>query len=72
MKQIEKKIDMKAISFDGIDTTTWRVECEKRVMEETLDWLKDDHDTEAQDEDVLEDFQFHTKSGSVPPSKPQS
>ena len=62
VKQLEKKLDAKAISLDGIDTTAaWRVEVEEPVIETTLDWLEedsdDDHDiSEELDQDVREDI----------------
>jgi hypothetical protein len=38
VKQLEIKIDVKAISLDGIDTTVaWRVEVEEPVIETALD-----------------------------------
>ena len=41
--QLQKKLDVDAISLDGIDTTTaWRVESEALVMEQGLDWLHED------------------------------
>jgi hypothetical protein len=63
--------------MDGIDTTAaWRVEVEEPVIETTLDWLEDSDDdhgiSEALDQDVLEDIQFHAESASVPPVEPQS
>ena len=77
MKQLERKIDAKAISLDGIDTTVaWRVEVEEPVIETALDWLEDSGDDhgifEDLDQDVLEDIQFHVESASVPPVEPQS
>ena len=48
MKQSKRKVDVTAISLDGIDTTAaWRVESEDPVMEVALDWLKADHDTDS-------------------------
>jgi hypothetical protein len=72
VKQLEKKPDAKAISLDGIDTTTtWRVEVEEPVIETSLDWLEDSDDdhgiSEELDRDVPEDIQFHVESTSVPP-----
>jgi hypothetical protein len=77
VKQLEKKIDAKAISLDGIDTTAaWRVEVEEPVIETALDWLEDSGDdhgiSEDLDQDVPEDIQFHAESASVPPAEPQS
>jgi hypothetical protein len=77
VKQLEIKIDAKAISLDGIDTTAaWRVEVEEPVIETALDWLEDSGDdhgiSEDLDQDVPEDIQFHAESASVPPIEPQS
>jgi hypothetical protein len=77
VKQLEKKIDAKPISLDGIDTTVaWRVEVEEPVIETALDWLEDSGDdhgiSEDLDQDVPEDIQFHAESASVPPAEPQS
>jgi hypothetical protein len=45
VKQLEIKIDVKAISLDEIDTTVaWRVEVEEPVTETPLDWLEDSGD----------------------------
>jgi hypothetical protein len=75
VKQLEIKIDAKAISLDEIDTTAaWRVEVEEPVTETTLDWLEDSGDdhgiSEDLDQDVSEDIQFHAESTSVPPGLP--
>jgi hypothetical protein len=64
VKQLEIKIDAKAISLDEIDTTAaWRVEVEEPVTETALDWLEDSGDdhgiSEDLDQDVSEDIQFH-------------
>ena len=77
MKQLERKIDAKAISLDGIDTTaTWRVEIEEPVIETALDWLEDSGDdhgiSEDLDQDVSEDIQFHAECASVPPPERES
>jgi hypothetical protein len=77
VKQLEKKIDAKAISLDGIDTTiAWRAEVEEPVIETALDWVEDSGDdhgiSEDLDHDVPEDIQFHAESTSVPPAEPQS
>jgi hypothetical protein len=77
VKQREIKIDAKAISLDGIDTTaTWRVEVEEPIIETALDWLQDSGDdhgiSEDLDQDVSEDIQFHVESASVPPAERQS
>ena len=72
MKQTERKVDVKAISLDGIDTiAVWRVESKEPVMKASPSWLEDDHDIEALDKDVPEDFQFYNESGNVTPSEPQ-
>jgi hypothetical protein len=43
--EVEKKLDVKAISLDGIDTTAaWTVEVEEPVIETALDWLEDSDD----------------------------
>jgi hypothetical protein len=53
VKQLEIKIDAKAISLDEIDTTAaWRVEVEEPVTETALDWLEDSGD----DHGIYEDF----------------
>ena len=53
MKQLEIKIDAKAISLDEIDTTAaWRVEVEEPVTETTLDWLEDSDDDHGISEDL--------------------
>jgi hypothetical protein len=75
VKQLEIKIDAKAISLDEIDTTdAWRVEVEEPVIETALDWLEDSGDdhgiSEDLDQDVSEDIQFHAESASVPPGLP--
>jgi hypothetical protein len=45
VKQLEIKIDAKAISLDEIDTTAaWRVEVEEPITENALDWLEDSGD----------------------------
>jgi hypothetical protein len=77
VKQLEIKIDAKAISLDEIDTTAaWRVEVEEPVTETALDWLEDSDDdhgiSEDLDQDVSEDIQFHAESASVPPAKRES
>jgi hypothetical protein len=77
VKQFEIKIDAKAISLDGIETTTaWRVEVEDPVIDTALDWLEDSGDdhgiSEDLDQDVPEDIQFHAESASVPPTESQS
>ena len=42
-RQLQKTLDVDAISLDGIDTiATWRVESEAPVMEQDLDWLHED------------------------------
>ena len=51
VKQIERTLDVEAISLDGIDTTTtWRVETKRPAMESSLEWLQEG----AQDEVVGE------------------
>jgi hypothetical protein len=77
VKQLEIKIDVKAISLNEIDTTAaWRVEVEEPVIETTLDWLEDSGDDhgiyEDLDQDVSEDIQFHAESASVPPAERES
>nr|ADE75983.1 unknown [Picea sitchensis] len=77
VKQLEIKIDARAISLDEIDTTAaWRVEVEEPVAENALDWLEDSGDDhgifEDLDHDVSEDIQFHAKSASVPPAERES
>ena len=77
MKQLEIKIDAKAISLDETDTiVAWRVEVEDPVTENTLDWLEDSADdhgiSEDLDQDVSEDIQFHAESASVPPAERES
>jgi len=77
VKQLEIKIDAKAISLVEIDTTVaWRGEVEEPVIETALDWLEDSGDdhgiSEDLDQDVPEDIQFHAESASVPPTEPQS
>jgi len=77
VKQLEIKIDAKAISLDEIDTTAaWRVEVEDPVTENTLDWLEDSADdhgiSEDLDQDVSEDIPFHVESASVPPAERES
>ena len=77
MKQLEMKIDAKAISLDEIDTTAaWRGEVEEPVIETALDWLEDSGDdhgiSEDLDQDVSEDIQFHAESASVPPAERES
>jgi hypothetical protein len=74
VKQLEIKIDAKAISLDGIGTTVaWRAEVEEPVIETALDWLKDSGDDhgifEDLDQAVLENIQFHAESASVPPTE---
>eukprot|EP00253_Pinus_taeda_P024577 PITA_24577 len=40
VRQLERTLDMEAISLDGIDTTAaWRVEAERPLMESADDWL---------------------------------
>eukprot|EP00253_Pinus_taeda_P011756 PITA_11756 len=40
VRQLERTLDMEAISLDGIDTiAAWRVEVERPLMESTDDWL---------------------------------
>jgi hypothetical protein len=61
VKQLEMKIDVKAISLDEIDTTAaWSVEVEEPVTETALDWLEDSGDdhgiSEDLDQDVSEDI----------------
>jgi hypothetical protein len=77
VKQLEKKIDVKAISLDEIDTiAAWRGEVEEPVIETALDWLEDSGDDhgifEDLDQDVSEDIQFHAESASVPPPERES
>jgi hypothetical protein len=77
VKQLEIKIDAKAISLDEIDTTAaWRGEVEEPVIETALDWLEDSGDdhgiSEDLDQDVSEDIQFHAESASVPPPERES
>jgi hypothetical protein len=60
VKQLEIKIDAKAISLDEIDTTAaWRVEVEEPVTETAIDWLEDSGDdhgiSEYLDQFVSED-----------------
>ena len=46
VKQYERKVDVTAISLDGIHTNAaWREECEELVMEVAPVWLKANHDT---------------------------
>jgi hypothetical protein len=70
VKQLEIKIDAKAISLDEIDTTVaWRLEVEEPIIETALDWLEDSGDhgiSEDMDQDVSEDIQFHVETASVP------
>ena len=56
MKQLEIKIDAKAISLDEIDTTTaWRGEVGEPVIETALDWLEDSGDDHGISEDLDQD-----------------
>jgi hypothetical protein len=56
VKQFEIKIDAKAISLDGIDTTAaWRVEVEEHIIDTTLDWLEDSGDDHGISEDLDQD-----------------
>jgi hypothetical protein len=56
VKQLETKIDVNAISLDGIDTTgAWRVEVEEPVIDTTLDWLEDSGDDHGISEDLDQD-----------------
>ena len=41
VRQLERTLDMEAISLDVIDTTAeWRVEAERPVMESAPDWIE--------------------------------
>jgi hypothetical protein len=56
VKQLEIKIDAKAISLDGIDTTAaWRVEVEEHVIDTALYWPEDSGDDHGISEDLDQD-----------------
>ena len=60
MKQLDKELDIEAISLDVIDTNSqWRVEIEEPEMEEAPEWLeehvddlREERETEEEEDDV--------------------
>jgi len=64
-KQIDKALDLKAISLEATETTSsWKVEVEKLVMEEAPEWLEKDANSGEEgesEEDVPLTVQTHLK-----------
>ena len=59
VRQLDKTLDMEAISLDEIDTTAeWRVETERPLMDPTEDWLvQDEGEEEGEEEEEQEQEQ---------------
>jgi hypothetical protein len=63
VKQLDKELDIEAISLDNIDTTSqWRVEIQEPEMEEGPEWLEEHADnlmeegaTEEEEEEEEDD-----------------
>eukprot|EP00253_Pinus_taeda_P034285 PITA_34285 len=85
VRQLERTLDMEAISLDGIDTTVaWRVEAERPLMESADDWLEQDvvegeeeeeEDLEQQEEEVTPPARatpVTSRGRGIPPIAPTS
>ena len=56
VRQLERTLDMEAISLDAIDTTAeWRVEAERPVIESAPNWIEQEVVEGEEDEDEDEE-----------------
>ena len=66
MRQIEKELDVNAISLDNIDILSkWRISIETPIMEESPTWLEIE---EGQEEEEVEDTMERDVLALPPPS----
>ena len=71
MRQIEKELDVDAISLDNIEILSkWRVEIETPVMEEAPAWLEEGQVEEKEEEEVVGGTMEGDVLASPPPSAP--